>query len=69
MTTGSAIPFLHKESVLELRHILSKIIAAMAGGKPSSSQEKAFAKQVIRMLLRMGTLDQVEYADVSGPSA
>jgi hypothetical protein len=64
MTTGTAIPFLRKESVLKLRHILSKLMASMPGGKPSPSQERVFAKQVIRMLLRMGTLDKVEYTDI-----
>jgi hypothetical protein len=68
MTTGTAIPFTKTESYSKFEHIITKFSYAIDTGTFSKSQEASLSKQVIRLLLKTKSLEQMRYGNVTDPS-
>ncbi len=67
MTTGATIPLVKDEALRRLEDIITKFAPAI-DGTFSKTQEASFAKQVIRMALKTGNLERMNYADAKIPN-
>jgi hypothetical protein len=67
MTAGAAIPITSRAALDGVGWVIKKYAPAIESGGLSISQERSFSKQLIRMLLRTQSQDDIQYADVIDP--
>lgn len=64
MTAGAAIPITSRAALDGVGWVIKKYAPSIESGGLSPPQERSFSKQLIRMLLRTQSQDDIQYADV-----
>jgi hypothetical protein len=65
MSTGATIPVGSGDGIDGVERLLKKYAPALDSGGFSATQAASFEKQLVRMLLRTQSQDNIQYQDVS----